>query len=93
MGRYRHAASILDRLRAILPGAFPLMDRETLVRHAALWVRESNFYGGELTRLTAAEQVYDELRYNRLGDQVRLEQERIPFGWGKRHPQCRMKAS
>jgi hypothetical protein len=74
---------ILDRLRAILPGASSLlMDRDTLVRHAALWVRESNFYCGELTRLTAAEQgVYDELRFNRLGDQVRLEQERIPFGW------------
>ena len=61
------------------------MDRETLVRHRALWVRESNFYGAELTRLTAEElAVYDELRYNRLGDQVRLEQERIPFGWVER---------
>ena len=77
---------ILDRLRAIFPGARSLlMDRETLVRHRELWVRESNYYGGELTRLTAAEQsVYDELRYNRLGDQVRLEQERIPFGWVER---------
>ncbi len=77
---------ILDRLRAIFPGARSLlMDRETLVRHRALWVRESKFYGGELARLTAAEQaVYDELRYNRLGDQVRLEQERIPFGWVER---------
>ena len=77
---------ILDRLRAIFPNARSLlMDRETLMRHAALWVRESEYYGGELTRLTPGEQsVYDELRYNRLGDQIRLEQERIPFGWVER---------
>jgi hypothetical protein len=78
-----HGFRILDRLRAIFPGVRSfLMDRETLVRHRALWVRESNGYDGELARLTADERsVYDELRYNRLGDQVRLEQERIPFGW------------
>ena len=72
---------ILDRLRAILPRASSLlMDRDTLLRHRDLWVRESNPYSGELTRLTPSEQlVYDELRYNRLGVEVRLEQERIPF--------------
>jgi len=74
---------ILDRLRAIFPAVRSLlMDRETLVRHRALWVREPNPYTADLARLTPAERaVYDELRYQRLGESIRLEQERIPFGW------------
>ena len=73
---------ILDRLRSIFPDAQSfLMDRETLPEHVALWVRENNPYDGELRRLTAAESaLYEDLRHNRLGDRVRLEQERIPFG-------------
>ena len=73
---------ILDRLRSIFPNAESfLMDRETLLAHIPLWVQESNPYNGELGRLTAAEgAVYEDLRYNRLGDRVRLEQERIRFG-------------
>ena len=84
LGRHRH-------LRLPHPGppagAAPaahsfLMDRETLLEHATLWVRESNPYDGELPRLTSAEgALYDDLRYNRLGERVRLEQERIPYGW------------
>jgi hypothetical protein len=58
------------------------MDRETLLEHVPLWVRENNPYDGELQRLTADERaLYEDLRYNRLGDRVRLEQERIPYGW------------
>ncbi len=61
------------------------MDRETLLGHAPLWVRESNPYDGELARLTSAEQaLFDDLRHNRLGERVRLEQERIPYGWLQR---------
>ena len=73
---------ILDRLRALFPAAHSfLMDRETLLEHEPLWVRESNPYDGELTRLTAAEHaLYDDLRHNRLGEHVRLEQERIAYG-------------
>ncbi|MGB6729353.1 MAG: DUF2220 domain-containing protein, partial [Terracidiphilus sp.] len=73
---------ILDRLRSIFPDAQSfLMDRETLLEHVALWVRESTPYDGELRRLTTAESaLYEDLRQNRLGDRVRLEQERIPFG-------------
>ena len=57
------------------------MDRETLLAHAGLWVRESDPYDGELPRLTPVEgALYDDLRWNRLGDRVRLEQERIPYG-------------
>lgn len=74
---------ILDRLRARFPAARSfLMDRETLLEHPSLWVREGNPYRGELTRLTPAERLlYDDLRHNRLGEGVRLEQERVPFGW------------
>jgi hypothetical protein len=77
---------ILDRLRALFPNAQSfLMDRETLVEHASLWVREGNPYDGELLRLNPAERaLYDDLRRNRLGDRVRLEQERIPYGWLER---------
>ena len=77
---------ILDRLRALFPGAQSfLMDRETLLGHAPLWVRESNPYDGELARLTSTERaLYDDLRRNRLGERVRLEQERIPYGWVQR---------
>ena len=74
---------ILDRLRALFPAARSfLMDRETLMEHASLWVQESNPYRADLTRLTPCEvALYDDLRSNRLGDRVRLEQERVPYGW------------
>jgi hypothetical protein len=74
---------ILDRLRARFPSAQSfLMDRETLLQHAGLWVRESDPYDGELLRLTSIERaLYDDLRYQRLGERVRLEQERISYGW------------
>jgi hypothetical protein len=74
---------ILDRLRALFPAVQSfLMDRETLLQHAGLWVRESDPYDGELLRLTSIERaLYDDLRYQRLGERVRLEQERISYGW------------
>ena len=77
---------ILDRLRALFPDAQSfLMDRETLLEHAPLWVREGNPYDGELLRLNSAERaLYDDLRHNRPGERVRLEQERIPYGWLER---------
>ncbi len=77
---------ILDRLRVLFPEAQSfLMDRETLLEHALLWVRESNPYDAELPRLTSAEgALYDDLRCNRLGERVRLEQERIAYGWLQR---------
>ena len=76
---------ILDRLRALFPSARSfLMDRETLLKHSALWVRKGS-YDAELLRLTSVERVlYDDLRYQRLGERVRLEQERIPYGWVRR---------
>jgi hypothetical protein len=81
-----HGFAMLDRVRAIFPAAESLlMDRETLHGHSHLWVRESAPYLGELSRLHAAEQaLYDDLRFNRLGERVRLEQERIGFRWVER---------
>jgi len=72
---------MLDRIRAIFPAAESfLMDRETLCVHAHFWVRESAPYVGDLSRLNEAEQaLYDDIRFNRLGDRIRLEQERIGY--------------
>jgi hypothetical protein len=77
---------ILERLRVLFPIARSfLMDRETLMGHLPLCVRESNPYDGELSRLTPDERaLYDDLRHDRLGHRLRLEQERIPYGWIKR---------
>lgn len=74
---------ILDGLRSIFPATQSfLMDRETLLEHVPLWVYENNSYHGELLRLTPDEgALYEDLRYDRLGDRVRMEQERIPYGW------------
>jgi hypothetical protein len=76
-----HGFAILDSLRGVFPGARSfLMDRATLLSHRALWVREPERYDKPLSRLTAEEsEVYDDLRFDRVGAQVRLEQERIAF--------------
>lgn len=81
-----HGFCILDRLRASFPHAHSLlMDREVLLAHRALWVREQNCEMRTLDHLTGAERdLYEELRENRLGDSIRLEQERIGFVWLER---------
>jgi hypothetical protein len=58
------------------------MDRETLLEFKQFWEQEPKATARELTRLSAEElALYDDLRQNRLGERVRLEQERIGFGW------------
>lgn len=81
-----HGFAMLDRLRATLPHVQSfLMDRDTLLAHRGLWVRENGPSTGALDRLTVSEQaVYDDLRHDQLGEQVRLEQERISFSWLKK---------
>ncbi len=80
-----HGFAILDRLR----GAFPhtrslLMDRETLNAHRASWVEETARHSGPLSRLTTAEHAFfEDLASDRLGERVRLEQERIGFRWAE----------
>ena len=77
-----HGFAILDSLRGFLPAAQSfLMDRETLLAHQPLWGDEPDPCDKDLARLTAAEAaLFEDLRANRLGPHVRLEQERIAFG-------------
>lgn len=81
-----HGFAILDRLRARFPHAASLlMDRETLLAHRPLWVQEGARHPGPLPRLTADEaNLFDALVADRLSERVRLEQERIGFGWAVR---------
>jgi hypothetical protein len=80
-----HGFAILDQLRTYLPHAESfLMDRETLMAHLSQWVIEPQPVRRDLTRLTREEQaLYDDLRDNRIRPALRLEQERIGFGWIK----------
>ncbi|RQR55359.1 hypothetical protein DIE19_24495 [Burkholderia sp. Bp9126] len=78
-----HGFAILDQLRSRLPhvGAF-LMDRATLMAHEAFWGEEGNQVVRDLPRLTANErELFDDLRDNRIRHGLRLEQERVGFGW------------
>ena len=78
-----HGFAMLDRLRAILPQVQSLlMDEETLMLHQAHWVTEPQPHVGVLSRLTDVEQaLYTGLSTQRFGINVRLEQERIGYGW------------
>ena len=76
-----HGFAMLNRLRTVYPQARSLlMDRETLLGHKRLWVREHKPHRGVLGHLTAAEQaLYQDLQGDRLGTRVRLEQERVSY--------------
>lgn len=78
-----HGFSILDRLRAAFPECRSiLMDRETLLAHRDFWVEERSPSRAELVRLTPEENsLYEDLLRNRMGSNLRLEQERIGFRW------------
>ncbi|MCC7081260.1 MAG: hypothetical protein IT530_11355 [Burkholderiales bacterium] len=78
-----HGFAILDRLREHFPRVVSLlMDRATLLAHEASWGEEADPFVHDLARLTQAERaLYDELRDNRIRKGLRLEQERIGFGW------------
>ncbi len=78
-----HGFAILSRLRAHWPHARSfLMDRETLIAHRELWgdeLEEQRCFH-DLPGLVAGEQaLYDDLRCDRYGVRVRLEQERIDY--------------
>ena len=83
-----HGFGILDRLRRILPEARSfLMDRETLESHRSLWGQEppDSRYTGDLSELRPDEHaLFDDLREDRIGERVRLEQERIRYGYLQR---------
>lgn len=78
-----HGFAILDQLRAWLPQTRSfLMDRETLLRHRERWVGELAPTAARLTRLDPLDAaLYSDLVSDRLGDAVRLEQERIDWTW------------
>jgi hypothetical protein len=78
-----HGFAILDQLRAYLPHAHSLlMDRGTLLAFEAQWGKEEKQTLRDLSRLNAEEcALYDDLRDNHLSPNLRLEQERIGFGW------------
>ena len=78
-----HGFAMLDQLRAYLPQVKSLMmDEATLMQHQDHWGHEAQAQQRDLPRLTVGERaVYDILRDNRLRAGLRLEQERIGFGW------------
>jgi hypothetical protein len=78
-----HGFAILDQLRSRfdLVESF-LMDRDTLLAHRAFWGEERDQVVHDLPRLTETERaLFDDLRDNRIRNGLRLEQERIGFGW------------
>ncbi len=82
-----HGFAILSQLRSYFPQVNSmLMERKTLETFSHAWGREESAKRttAELEHLGAEEQAcYRLLCDNRLGENVRLEQERIPFDWLK----------
>ena len=80
-----HGFAILDEMRSHIEHAASfLMDRDTFLAFKPLWGTESSPIDRNLPGLTAEERaLYDDLRFNRIGPTLRLEQERIGFGWVK----------
>ena len=78
-----HGFSILSQLRGYFPQVRSLlMDRATLLRHRELWGREEEAKRHLVLppHLEPEEKtLYLDLRDNRIGDNIRLEQERIRF--------------
>lgn len=76
-----HGFAILDQLRHRFAHACSvLMDQETFLSFRSLWGTEPVPTKRDLATLTPAEQaLYDDLRDNRYGKNLRLEQEKIGF--------------
>lgn len=78
-----HGFAILNRARTYIPSLKTvLMDESTLMSHRDLWVKEKDQHLSiELPLLTSTEQkLYQSLKSNTCGQQVRLEQERVRWG-------------
>jgi len=78
-----HGFAILSRARVYQPDLQSvLMDEQTLLSNRLLWVDEPQPHPADaLTHLTAVEQlVYQSIRHDRWGRNIRLEQERIDWG-------------
>ena len=82
-----HGFAILDQLRGYFPQVKSfLMDGETLLAHRLHWGEEPEAARRDLPQLTTSEAaVYDDLRFDRFQPRLRLEQERLGFGWVSEH--------
>lgn len=78
-----HGFAILDQLRSQFGHVESfLMDRATLLAFGPQWTEEEKQVLRDLPRLNHEERMlYDDLRDNRLCRNLRLEQEKISFGW------------
>ena len=78
-----HGFAILSALRGLFPHTRSfLMDQATLLGNKSLWGKEAEHQhcNNDLSHLSPAEaELYDKLRNNSYGSNVRLEQERISF--------------
>ena len=82
-----HGFAILDQFRSSFPSAQSfLMDQITFQHHKTFWEKEPKPETRELLRLTTEEaKLYEVLRIGTYGNNLRLEQERIRFGWLKEY--------
>ena len=80
-----HGFAILDQLRSKFPEVHSLlMDRATLLEHKDFWGSEDRPTSRELAHLRPDESAfYDDLRFDRIVPDLRLEQERIAYAWVK----------
>ena len=78
-----HGFAILDQLRTRFDNVESfLMDRPTLLAFETQWGKEEKQTLRDLPRLTGEEKaLFDDLRDNCIRKNLRLEQERISFGW------------
>ena len=83
-----HGFAILDRLRAHVPHARSLlMDEATFLEHRLMWgcEDEGKRFTGGLARLGDDERaLFEALRHDAFGARIRLEQERLAYGWVSR---------
>ena len=77
----------LDQFRCSFPVAESfLMDMDTFLHHKEFWGYEQKQETRNLPRLTSDEtKLYNELKVGTHGNTIRLEQERIRFGWLQNH--------
>lgn len=78
-----HGFAILDQLRSQFHHVESLMmDRTTLLAFESQWGVEEKQTVRDLPRLTDDERnLYDDLRDNKIRKNLRMEQEKIGFGW------------
>ena len=77
-----HGLAILSRARRLLPAVRSvLMDKATLLEYRSLWSEEPlQHQDAEFLELTTEERrLFADLRENKWGPRVRLEQERLPW--------------